>query len=557
MSLPLRRLVVACAAFAIIGCGGRSATVAQPTPPPTPSLNPETFQGRVGPEIPVLPDPIGNLIAESEREFEAGKDAIERNLLVAAREHFDRSIEMLLAQPDGARTDPRLRKHFDQLLDRISALELLALREADGLTEARTEPAALDELLTEAMFERPQPLHTTSETVAADLDRNPTELSITVNTKVLSYVELFQGNLRDFMQGGLDRGMRYLPMIQRVFKEEGLPLELAYVPLIESAFKTNALSRASAKGMWQFMLGTAHEHGLKYTWFIDERSDPEKATRAAAQYLKSLGRMWDGDWELALASYNGGPGRVQRALSRSRKTTFWDVSASTRYLPRETREYVPMILAAAIIGRNPTLYGFDSLGSTPLMFEQVRVPDALDLRIIAEWAGVDVESLQELNPELRRTTTPAGGHDLKVPIGTATTIQSRLASAEPSLFVKFEFHTVRRGETLASIARRYKVNQADLRAANELPSNRVSANQQLRIPARSTSGLPAAGRPSASASTMAARTGSSGPLTYQVRRGDTLVSIARRFDTTVESLKRINQLSSDRIGIGQRLTVRR
>ena len=556
MSVTLRRLVVACAAFAIIGCGGRSAPVVQPTPPPAPAPTPEPFQSRVGTEVPVLPDPIGNLIADSEREFEAGQDAIERGHLVAARAHFDEAIELLLMHPGGARQDPRLRRHFDQLLDRISALELLALREADGLTEARTEPAALDELLTEAMFERPEPLGTTSETVAADLQRNPTELPIAVNTRVLSYVELFQGNLREFMQGGLDRGVRYLPMIQQVFREEGLPLELAYVPLIESAFKTNALSRASARGMWQFMLGTANEHGLKYSWFIDERSDPEKATRAAAQYLKALGKMWDGDWELALASYNGGPGRVQRAIGRSRKTTFWDLSASTRYLPRETREYVPMVLAAVIIGRNPTLYGFDSLGSTPLMSERVRVPDALDLRIIAEWAGVAVETLQELNPELRRTTTPAGGHELKVPIGTAATIQSKLASAEPSLFVKFEFHTVRRGETLASIARRYKVSQADLKAANELRTTRVSANQQLRIPARPTSGLPAAARPTTSTNATLSRT-SSGPLTYQVRRGDTLLSIARRFDTTVASLKRINQLSSDRIGIGQRLTVRR
>ena len=555
MHVILRLLVVAGATAAIIGCGGRAATIVQPAPVVV-ALPTQPFQGEIGAPVTLVPDPIGDLIAETERAFEEGKDAIDRGHLVAAREHFDRAVEMLLKQPEGARTEPRLRKYFDQLLDRISALELLALREADGFAEARTEPAALDALLTEAMFERPQPLETTSETVAADLARNPTELSITVNTKVLSYVELFQGNLKDFMQGGLDRGVRYLPMIQRVFEEEGLPAELAYVPLIESAFKTNALSRASARGMWQFMLGTAHEHGLKFSWFIDERSDPEKATRAAAQYLKSLGRMWDGDWELALASYNGGPGRVQRAVNRSRKTTFWDLSASTRYLPRETREYVPMILAAAIIGRNPTLYGFDSLGSAPLMFERVQVPDALDLRIIAEWSGVAVEALQELNPELRRTTTPAGGHNLKVPIGTAATIQARLAAAEPSLFVKFEFHTVRRGETLASIARRYKVSQTDLRAANDLRSNRVTTNQPLMIPARPTSGLPGAGRPAVTTTAAATRT-VSGPVTYQVRRGDTLLSIARRFDTTVESLKRINQLSSDRIGVGQRLTVRR
>jgi membrane-bound lytic murein transglycosylase D len=151
-------------------------------------------------------------------------------------------------------------------------------------------------------------------------------------------VELFQGRLREFMQNGLDRAQRYLPMIQNVFRAEGLPLDLAYVPLVESAFKSTALSRVAARGMWQFMLPTAREHGLNQTWFLDERSDPEKATRAAAQYLKTLQGMFDGDWEFALASYNAGPGRLQRAVRQSKSTDFWQITASTRYLaPRDAR----------------------------------------------------------------------------------------------------------------------------------------------------------------------------------------------------------------------------
>jgi len=175
----------------------------------------------------------------------------------------------------------------------------------------------------------------------------------------MAYVELFQGRLHDWVQEGLRRGTRYLPMIQSVFRAEGLPLDLAYVPLIESAFKPNALSRAKAKGVWQFMRGTALEHGLKSDWYVDERADPEKATRAAASYLRTLRRTFGGDWCLALASYNGGPGLVRRAMKRSGLDNFWALaSAKRRYLPRETREYVPMILAAIIIARNPAQFGF-------------------------------------------------------------------------------------------------------------------------------------------------------------------------------------------------------
>ena len=169
---------------------------------------------------------------------------------------------------------------------------------------------------------------------------------------MLAYIELFQGRLHDFIEEGMKRGGKYLPMIQNVFRAEGLPLDLAYVPLIESAFKPNALSRAKAKGVWQFMAGTALENGLRRDWYIDERSDPEKATQAAAKYLQTLAKMFDGDWHLALASYNGGPGRLQKAIKRAGGVDdFWKLSAKAKLLPRETREYVPMILAAIVIAQ--------------------------------------------------------------------------------------------------------------------------------------------------------------------------------------------------------------
>ena len=186
---------------------------------------------------------------------------------------------------------------------------------------------------------------------------------------MLAYIELFQGRLHDFIEEGMRRGSRYLPMIQNVFRAEGLPLDLAYVPLVESAFKPNALSRAKAKGVWQFMPGTGLENGLRRDWYIDERSDPEKATMAAAKYLRTLSKIFGGDWHLALASYNGGPGRMQRALKTARVDNFWTLTEKSKILPRETREYVPMILAAIVIARNPAQYRL-----------RFRRPEAADLR---------------------------------------------------------------------------------------------------------------------------------------------------------------------------------
>ena len=553
MNFKARLLVIASTGL-LVGCGiipfRRSAP---PSPPP--SSAPAVvvpFTGPVGPEVPLVADPITELIAKVEKEFAVGREEWQRDRLVAAREHFDRAVDMLLSVKGGARSEPRLNAELEHLLDRISALDVMALREGDGFTESKSEPAAIDELLSAATFEPPSPMSTTEETVALDLARLPRDVPIVVNEKVLSYVELFQGRMHDFIQAGLDRGQRYLPMIQGVLKSEGLPLDLAYVPLVESAFKLNALSRVSAKGMWQFMQATGTEYGLKTTWFVDERSDPEKSTLAAAQYLKALNQMFDGDWHFALASYNAGPGRLMRAARQSRKSDYWDITATSRYLPRETREYVPMILAAIIIAKNPTLYGFDVAAPPPLAFETVHVPNSLDLKFIAEWADVPIEHIQELNPVLRRTTTPMGGHDVKVPMGTAATIRERLTTAEP-LYRAFKFHEVKSRETLTSVARKYGVSVAELRTANELSSKaKVRRGQVLSIPQRTATALPSANRTARPANASA-----SAAVTYRVRQGDTLSSIARQFDTTVDSLKRLNRLSSDRISVGLRLTVKR
>jgi membrane-bound lytic murein transglycosylase D len=464
---------------------------------------------------------------------------------------------VLLASPGGARADAVVSTELDKLLDRVSTLEAQALREGDGFTEAKSTPAVIDSLLAAAV-EPPKVEATTQELVAADLASTPHDLPIPLNTRVLSYVQLWRGNLHDVMQDALDRSVRYVSMIEDVFKAEGLPVDLAYLPIVESGFKPTALSHAAAKGLWQFEADTGQENGLDLNWFRDDRSDPEKATQAAAKYFKWLLDQCSGDWYMTLAAYNAGVGRVDTAVKRSKLTDYWSLSESSRYLPRDTREYVPMVLASILIAKDPARYGFEIPAVSSYAYERVTVPDAIDLGVLAEWAGVPVDQLRDLNPELRRATTPLGKHELRVPVGTAATIEAKLATADASVFARsqFQWHTVKRGETLSTIARQSGVRTANLASANGVSTkDKVQVGQQLMIPRATATQVPSATRHAAPAPTSTSASASS--TTYRVKQGDTLYSIARQFDTTVDNLKHLNQLTTDVIVVGDKLTVKK
>lgn len=522
----------------------------------------------VAPAAPA-PDPVAILIAESDRHFETGRKELALGHLERAKAEFDRALDVVLESPDGARANTRLREHVNRLVDRISVLEQAALATGDGFSETRTEPAAIDALLAVETFESTPPRPGTAEAVQADLEATTHDIPIPTNDKVLRYVELFQGRLREFLTEGLSRGVQYLPMIQATFRAEGLPLDLAYIPLIESAFKPSALSRAKARGVWQFMRGTALENGLKADWYLDERADAVKATQAAAKYLKTLHRMFE-DWHLAMASYNGGPGRVRRALTRSRKNDFWQLTATTRYLPRETREYVPMILAAVIIAKNPAQYGFDIVPMPVTPTETVTVPPALDLRRVAEWAGVPMDDIQKLNPEFRRWTTPVkkGDYTIRVPEGTAERVKAGLEASAPNQLNALQFHSVKRGETLTTIARKLRVNRIDLAEANYLrTTSRLKVGDRLVIPRMPSAKLlaraaaatdnEAAARAMVAdllAETSAVTDGAAARI-YRVRAGDTLYAIARRTGTTINQLKAWNKLRGSNLKIGTRLLI--
>jgi membrane-bound lytic murein transglycosylase D len=555
-----------------VGCAGNKKWATAPRPAPAVAAVPETPAPAPVPQ----PDPVADLIALSEQHFESGRKELEAGHLDTAKTNFNRSLEILLEWPGGARSEPRIREQYDRLVERISAHEVTALAQGDGFTEKASEPASIDELLAISTFE-PPPTATkeTEQAVAQDLQAVVHDIDIPLNPRVLSYVQLFTGRLKGYLEEGLGRGAPYLPMIQEVFRAEGLPLDLAYVPLIESAFKPNALSKAKAKGMWQFMRGTALENGLKHDWYIDERSDPEKATRAAAKYLKTLYSMFD-DWHLALASYNGGPGRVQRAIKRSGRDDFWKLTSTKRYLPRETRDYVPLILAAVIVARSPAQYGMNIVPADPPAYETVTVPSAVDLRRVAEWADTPVQTIQDLNPELRRWTTPLRetDYELKVPEGTASIVSARMVEVAADELAPLNRHTVKKGETLLSISKKLKVSRTDLAEANYLSTKAsLKAGQQLIVPraptlllaARTDTPVPAVDGSPVVEVVVAAQPVvpvvkvESAPekVIHLVKRGDTLYSIARRYDTTVEELKEWNRLRSSAIQIGQRLTILR
>jgi len=517
-------------------------------------------------------DPVDALIKTSQAQFEAGERELKAGHLEQARHDFDRAVEVLLQSPYGARTDARLREHFDRLIDRISAYEVTTLAQGDGFAEKTYEAAPIDELLKSATtFPAPKADAATTAAVKQDLEHNAHDIPIPEQPKVMSYVEVFQNRLRDYIQDSLERGAKYLPMIQSVFRAEGLPLDLAYIPIIESSFKTNALSKANAKGPWQFMRGTANDSGLHTDWFIDERSDPEKATLAAAKYLKSLSEMFDGDWNLVLAAYNGGPGRVSRAMKRSGMNDFWQLSATSKYLPRETREYVPLVLAAIIIGRNPAEYGFQVAAARPVEYDRVTVPQALDLRRVAEWAGTTVDEIQALNPELRRLTTPVKypDYEMKVPKGTGDQLNAKLADASPADFVTLKWYTAKKGDTLLTVGRRFSVSRADIAEANNLSVKaRLQPGQSVMIP-RQPATIVAARTERTAPATVASRAVNSrteapaasqsaqhlSQITYRVKQGDTLSSIALVYETTVAKIKSWNHLTSNNVKAGTRLKI--
>jgi membrane-bound lytic murein transglycosylase D len=480
-------------------------------------------------------DPRQTLIRNVEEKFASGEQNYKAGHLEAARKDFDEAVDWMLQSGYDPNSDPQLSELFHRVVDTVYTYELQAFRAGDGFNEAPAVPAPIDEVA-EMTFPVDPRLKARAEEAAKNISH---DLPLTVNDEVLSFLNFFQTPRgRAIVETGLRRAGRYRGMIARVLNEEGVPQDLIYLAQAESAFQPTALSRAGARGMWQFVAYRGQEYGLRHTWWLDERQDPEKATHAAAQHLRDLYKMF-GDWYLAMAAYNCGPGNVQKAIERTGYADFWELYRRN-VLPRETKNYVPIILALTLIAKDAPHYGIQAEPESPVATDMVKPGRAIDLRLVAETIDVDVETLRTMNPSLLRLATPDDpAFELHLPLGTAPKFSAEIADIPPDKWVSWRRHRVAAGETLTAIAKKYRVTAKAIADANNLESTMaLNAGEKLIIPA-----------------IQPAAENKRRMVSYRVRKGDTFLGIADRFSVEGDDLLKWNRLKSRRVNRGMVLRI--
>jgi membrane-bound lytic murein transglycosylase D len=487
----------------------------------------------------MLPPPLRGskeeLIARVQQKFASGEQNYKAGHLEAARKDFDEAVDWMLESGYDLNGDPKLSELFHRVVDTVYADELQAFRAGDGFQEAPAVPAPIDEVA-DMTFPVDPRLKDRAEQAAKNLSH---DLPLTVNDQVLSFLNFFQTPRgRAIVETGLRRAGRYREMISRVLQEEGMPQDLIYLAQAESAFQPLALSRAGARGIWQFVAWRGNEYGLRHTWWVDERQDPEKATRAAARHLRDLYTMY-GDWYLAMAAYNCGPGNVQKGIERTGYADFWELY-KRNVLPRETKNYVPIIVALTLIAKDAAHYGIQVDPEPPVATDVVKPGRAVDLRLVAETIDVDVETLRSLNPSLLRLATPDDpSFELHLPAGTAERFSAEIADIPADKWVSWRRHRVEAGETLTSIGKKYQVTAAAIAAANNLEHGvALSAGEKLIIPAT---------QPQAEIKRRL--------VSYRVRRGDTMLGIADRYNVSPDDVRKWNRLKSNHVNRGMVLRI--
>jgi len=461
------------------------------------------------------PDPL----TAAETLCEEGLLAYERGDVAKARQHLQKSLELLL----DAEPDPETLSRLRDLYGKVSPPPVVPYPEPEIEPVAVREPELLP-------LEPPQAVVEQSEEVVRS-----NSFEVVMNEHVDRELRAYCGHLRKAFSEGLARAGLYLPTIREILEHEGLPPELAYLPLVESNFKTKARSRAGAGGLWQFMPSTGRRYGLEIDGQVDERYDIEKSTYAAVRHLSNLHSLFN-SWELALAGYNAGETTVWRAMLASYDNDFWKLISNgtgSRFLRHETRTYVPKFMAAVIVARDPEKYGFHPIVDNAPELEKIRITGMVALEMIARECGVSVARMRELNPELRVAYTPfrEGGYELKIPAGTRDKLEVALAKMPVTKGVESFRHKVARGETLSGIADRYNTTVRDIMLANDLHNHLIRAGKYLVIPA----GVKGGG---ATIPPGAVKTGEE--LVYTVRPGDTLWGISQAFKVSLGDLKRWN-----------------
>jgi membrane-bound lytic murein transglycosylase D len=463
--------------------------------------------------------------------YQSGVANYHAGKLQAAKTDFDRSVDLMLSSDFDLRNEAQLRDEFDRVIDAVNTLEMEALKQGNGFAP-KIEPAPVD-IANDVTF----PVDPTVKAQAiAELKTTQSDLPLVINDPVAGFISYFSSKGRGTLMRSLERAGRYQAMIAAVLAEEKVPQDLIYQAVAESGFQPQAVNRSGAGGMWQFM--PYGVYGLNRNGWYDERFDPEKSTHAYARYMKLLYSQL-GDWYLAMAAYDWGPGNVQKAVERTGYADFWELYHRNA-LPKETKNYVPIIIAAAIMAKNPQQYGLQSLTpDPPLVTDTITVDYSVDLRLVSDLVEAPVQEIGDLNPSLLRMSTPADApFELHLPVGSKDLYQKRIAEIPVDKRNQWRFHKVVSGDTLVTVARDYHVTPSEIAFVNQLDAAEDLASTDSLI-------IPVPPAPS-----------SRGRLTlYKVEHGDTLVTVADRFNITVQQLRRWNHLSAAHLVPGRRLYV--
>jgi membrane-bound lytic murein transglycosylase D len=474
---------------------------------------------------------VQQLINSAEAAYRSGVNNYRAGRLDAARLDFDSAVDLMLTSGMDLKTDPQLADEFDHLLNAVNSLEMAALKQGNGFSP-KIEEAPLDTAEDLTFPANPE----LTAKLKAELQIS-SDLPLVINDQVAGYIGYFANSpsFHAHMLRSMERAGKYKTMILSALTAQGVPQDLIYLAVAESGFQPQVLNaKSGAGGMWQFMPTGAY--GLARNGYFDERFDPEKSSIAYARYMKTLYNQF-GDWYLAMAAYDWGPGNVQRAVQRTGYADFWELYRRNA-LPKETRDYVPKILAAVIMAKNPEKYGLDKMvPDEPVVSDTVSVDYAIDLRLVADVTNSSLPEIVALNPSLLRMTTPGDmPFDLHIPIGTHDVFTERLKEIPQDKRSSWRFHVVRSGESLDGIVSSLHAHLSDVVAANGLSANDgVDTGDELVIPV-----------------TVAASTR---PQRYTVHHGDTLVTVSDRFGVSVEELRRWNHLSSSTVRPGASIAV--
>ncbi len=538
----------ACAvlALSLVGCdptapkGASKGARPQATAPPlTLGANADS----VAPAQTIAPPPhvptrqqqqVHLLIQQVEDAYARGEADYRKGKLAEAKQEFDRAVDLMLTCGIDIKSNTELQEEFDRIVDEVNALEMEALKQGNGFVPKEEEtPSDVAENVT---FEVDPNIVAKAR---ADLATTNSDLPLVVNDYVATYINFFANTQKghNTLLHSFERAGRYKAMIQRVMAEEGVPQDLIYLAVAESGFQPRALNRRShAGGMWQFMPGPYY--GLTRNAYVDERFDPVKSTRAYARYMKYIYDQL-GDWYLSMAAYDHGTGNIQREVQKTGYADYWELYKRGE-LPKETKNYVPEILAAIIIANHPAQYGFDDITlDPPVLTDTVTINYSVSLRLVSDLVGVPVEELTALNPSLLRMTTPPNASfDLHLPGGTSADFQKLIALIPEGKRNAWRYHHVAAGDTLASVALKYRVTETALAAANHIRvRDGIEGVDTLFVP------TPPIAEPV------------SHPRLYTVRKGDTLVTISDRFGVSLSELRRWNKITGTKVQPGQRLYV--